>query len=137
MYKIMITYDTGDSFHQENGVKKYVEEVSWKNVDEAEKSLKDIEEHYQYYMMMHKEWNAGKEDKEKDLRKAKRSKWAYLDPYSLSYEKKNKIPSELSMTVENDDGERIPISCFWCGCFESLVGGDVISEENDKRSFRI
>lgn len=136
MFKIKITYDTGDSFHHEDGVEDFVKELTWKNSKTAEKALKDIEEHYYWYMIMHKEWNVGKEDKEKALKKAQKSKWAYFSPYASTYEKNNKIPSEFSLLVENDDGERVSISCFWCGYFEHLVGGDIVEEDGD-RSFRI
>ena len=123
MYRIKITYDTGDSFHQEHDVEGYLN-VKFSNPDKAKKALKDIESHYKFYMMLHKEWNADKKDKEKAKRIAEKSDW-----YSKEY-------SEHTILIENDDGNRVSENCFWCGYFESLVGADVESDPEHGLSFR-
>ena len=124
MYKIQITYDTGDSFHQENGLMENVEGIQWKSLTKAKKALKDIEKHYHFYMMLNKEWNAGQDDKDKVTKNAKRCKWYSGDEYPY-----------YSLLVENDKGERVPIRSFWCGYFEHLVGAEVKTAKDDSMSF--
>ena len=124
MYLIEVTYDTGDSFHQEHDVKHIVKELKWKSLTKAKKALKDIVNHYKFYMTMHKEWSAGKKEKDKAQRIAKSSKW-YDERYP-----------DFNIHVENDDGERINISSCWTGYFDSMVGADIITEEDDGMSFR-
>lgn len=125
MYVIAITYDTGDSFHQENGVVSTVEELSWTSLTKAKKALKDIEKHYYNYMILHKEWNAGKEEKDKALRSMEASKW-----YNKEY-------PEYYICLEDDKGDRVEVNCFWCGYFEHLVGADIEDDQTDGLSIRI
>ena len=132
----MITYDTGDSYHHESGVKSYLEGIEWKDSKKAEKALRDIEAHYHYYMILNKEWNVDQKDKDKAIAKAKRSKWSTYDTWVSKCKDAKIFPSTSALLVENDKGERVEVRVFWTGYFESLVGGDIV-EENDKRSFRI
>lgn len=125
MYRIDITYDTGDSFKKELGLVHTINEVSWKSISKAKKALKDIEKHYAYYMVMNKEYDAGKEDKEKAQRSAVRSKW-----YSKDY-------PEFNLYLEGDNGERVRVHVCWTGYFESLVGGDIVEEKDRQMSFRV
>ena len=61
-YQIVVTYDTGDTFHQEHDVEGTIERtwqngkksrgfMEWEDLDKAKKALKDIEEHYHCYMI--------------------------------------------------------------------------------------
>ena len=124
MYRIAITYDTGDSFHQENGVVDVISDISWATLTKAKKALKDIEHHYHYYMILHKEWNAGKEEKDKATKSSKASKW-YHEEYP-----------EFTIKLEDDKGKRVDVHCFWCGYFEHLVGADIEADEPKGMSFR-
>jgi membrane carboxypeptidase/penicillin-binding protein len=123
MHKITVTYDTGDSFHQEHDLKHDLE-LTWGNLDKAKQALKDIEEHYHFYMIMHKEWNVDKKDQEKAEKKAKKMKW-----YDKEY-------SDFNIWLENDNGERVQEHVCWTGYFESLVGADIVTNSSDT-SFRI
>ena len=133
MYGIEITYDTGDSFHQEHDV-KHMLGMTWKNMDKAKQALKDIEDHYKVYMICSKEWNAGKNDIQKARRKAMKSPWC-----SCICEEKssNRDYWQYSLLLENDEGERVDEHCAWVGYFESLVGADIVEPEDKEMSFRI
>lgn len=124
MYKIEITYDTGDSFHQENDVKHMIEEIKWESLEKAKQALKDIKEHYMFYMVMHKEWNVSEEQKQKAEDKAKKKSW---------YE--NEYP-DFHFYLENDNGKKIKVHSCWTGYFDSLVGADII-EDKEEFSFRM
>ena len=125
MYLIQVTYDTGDSFKREDGVEQYLN-LKWENLDKAKKALKELTEHYHLYMLMEKEYNAGKKEKKEAEKKIRKAKWSSLrqnEPVRHAF---------YSILLENDDGERVSEHCFWCGYFEHLVGLDIISEPNDK-----
>lgn len=128
MYKINIIYDTGDSFSRRDGLEQYLH-LTWSDENKAKQALRDIKSHYHYYMILHKEWNADQKDKDKAIKDAKNSKWAV-------YYKKEKIPSDYSILLENDNSERVTERTFWCGYFEHLVGADIVSEDEDS-SFRM
>ena len=125
MYRIEITYDTGDSFHQEHDCKHVINEIKWKSLDSAKAALKDIKNHYMFYMIMHKEWNVGQEEKDKASAKAKKQKW-----YDNEY-------PDFKFHLEDDDGKRVPVHSCWTGYFDSLVGADVVADPDDGISFRI
>ena len=122
MYRIETIY--GDSFHQEHDVSHLITEVSWKSLSQAKKALNDIKNHYHYYVILNKEWNADNDDKEKAKKSAKMSKW---------YD--NKYP-DFTIHLENDDGKRVPVQCCWTGYFESLVGAYIVPEKDEGMSFR-
>lgn len=123
MYKIKITYDTGDSFHQEHGLTEHLK-MKWSNLDKAKQALRDIEAHYKHYLIMHKEWNADQKDKDKSKKKAEKMPW-----YDREY-------PDFTIHLENDSGNREQEHCFWCGYFESLVGVDVESDPEEGLSLR-
>ena len=129
MYKIEVTYDTGDTFHQEHDVRSVVDELEWKSLTKAKKALKDIENHYKCYMMEKKEWNAGKEDKEKARKTAMRSKWCS----NTSNSGMERDYWHYSLMLEGDDGVRKNVYCNWVGYFESLVGAEVIDSDEDRK----
>ncbi len=75
-------------------------------------------------MILHKEYNAGKEDKEKAMRSNVHSKW-YNKEYPV-----------ISLFLEDDNGKRVQVMAFWCGYFEHLVGVDIETEVDGKMSYR-
>ena len=127
MYSIKIIYDTGDSFHKCEGVEEVIEEISWAKLEKAKQALRDIQAHYHLYMILHKEWNVDKKDKEKAIKFAQTQHWYASDEkYSHFY-----------ILLENDDGNRVKVyTATWCGFFESLVGADVVSTPEEGLSFR-
>jgi len=130
MYRIKITYDTGDSFHRKDDVVEYLK-LEFKNIDKAKQALKDIEEHYYCYMIRDKEWSAGDEDKERALNRAKKSPWYY------SPEKKAFAGSwHFAILLKNDEGLRVNEHVFWTGYFEHLVGADIECTQDEGLTFR-
>jgi len=133
MYRVEITYDTGDSFHQEHDVKHVIEEIEWASLEKAKQALKDIEEHYMLYMICHKEWNAGKKDKEDARAKAMNAPWCS----EVCGEKSaHRDYWNYSLLLEDDNGERKNVHCCWVGYFEHLVGADIIDSGEEGMSFR-
>lgn len=124
MYSIMITYDTGDSFHQVHG-EEHTLPMSWSSLEKAKQALQDIQAHYHFYMILHKEWNVDKKDKEKATKFAQSRPW-----HSGKY-------AEYNILLENDEGNRVSVGTgAWCGYFENLVGADIISSPEEGLSFR-
>ncbi len=123
MYSIKVIYDTGNSFHKEYGVEHDIK-LSWLSLEKAKQALRDIQAHYHFYMILNKEWNADKKDKEKALKFAQSRPWC------------TKEYPENFILLENEDGERIEINAVWCGYFESLVGADIVSTPEEGLSFR-
>lgn len=108
MYKIVIDYDTGDSFHTEEGLQQDIE-MRWSNLDRAKESLERIKAHYAYY-----KW------KEKDSRwmntpEVAKPEW-YLDN------------TYFSIPLVDDHGNQIPVGAFWCGYFERLNGAKITTD---------
>tara|TARA_R110000824_G_scaffold12226_7_gene53652 strand:- start:61771 stop:62181 length:411 start_codon:yes stop_codon:yes gene_type:complete len=132
-YSIEITYDTGDSFHQENGLTETISKVSWDDMDKAKKALKDIEDHYHQYMIINREWNAGKKEKDEAREIAMKAPWCYKpceeDTSESDY-------WTYGIMLEDDDGERKHVHCFWTGYFEHLVGADILENRDKEMSFR-
>lgn len=122
-YKIEITYDTGDSFHQEYGVKSTLP-ILWNDLSKAKQAIKDIEEHYHYVMIMEREVNAGKKERATTKAIAEKKPWF------------NKTYPTVSILLENDEGKRENHSSFWTGYFESLVSADILEVPEEGMSFK-
>ena len=125
MYKINITYDSGDSFNHYSGLEKTIEEASWENIDAAKVALRSIQEHYRWYMICNKEWNVSEKEKKSATQKARQKDW-YYEQYP-----------DVAMYLLDDKGEKFHVSTFWCGYFESLVGADIVSDGPSDMSFRL
>lgn len=125
MYSIEVTYDTGDSFHQEYDVKHMIGEVEWKSLKKAKQALKDLEAHYHWYMIIHKEWNVDNNDRKRATNKAKKCAW-----YSHEY-------PDFTILLANDDGIRVPIRSCWTGYFDSMTGADIIPDIDHGMSIKI
>jgi len=133
MYGIKIIYDTGDSFHHEYDV-EHMLNLKWKDIEKAKKALKDIEDHYSCYMICNKKWYAGENEMMNAREKAMKSPWC------SNVCKENSSHRDYwnySLMLENDDGERVNEHCDWVGYFESLVGADIVEDEDGEMSFRI
>lgn len=129
MYSVKIIYDTGDSFHRTDGVEEIIRDISWTKLEKAKQALRDIQAHYHLYMILYKEWNVDKADKEKAIKFAKSQPWYHTgerERYDYFY-----------VMLENDDGDRVKVyTASWCGFFESLVGADIVLAPEDGFSFR-
>ena len=130
-YIIKIIYDTGDSFHTEKDCEEFLK-LEWNDLDKAKQALKEIKDHYTYYLFMKREYDADEKQQKAMQKKCRNEPWIY-DKCSLS----NKYEYEFfNINLENDQGERVKEFVFWCGYFESLTGAEIISEDNDM-SFRL
>ena len=109
MYKIKYTYTTGDSFHtrQEEDVLPY----EWKDIKEAERSMKRIEEHFRFYK--ENSWCYGPNSK------IEFPDWWDCD-YTDTYSKLHLINLEVQ-------GKKIQFSPPWCGYFEHLDSIELVS----------
>jgi len=58
-YRILYNYDTGDSFHNEDGLEDYIE-LEFDQIEVAEANMKRIEEHYKLYEECENRWNQKK-----------------------------------------------------------------------------
>lgn len=121
-YTIEIYYKTGDSFHS----RTETETVGciWEDKEQAQLALSYIKDHYEHYQKVNG-WNP--KVKEKDMKKIVSKKpWVYKE---LEY---------WQHGLELPCGETTQrVSAFWCGYFETLYSGKIISTEDDKDSFTI
>jgi len=122
MFKVKITYDTGDSFHTEEGIETELEET-YTTLKRAEENLNRIKEHYEFYDTLD-DYNRGwyfndakkKAAMEKIIEDAKSKPW-YV-----------KNHPEYSLKLLLNNGRIWQISAFWCGHFERLVSAEIVVE---------
>jgi len=128
-YAVKIIYDTGDTFHNEYGLERTLD-IEWNNIEKAKQAIKDIENHYKNFMHLKYNYSVSKAEMKKIREKLPKYPW-YKKPDSCGY-------WELTIMLENDEGERVYESAFWTGYFESLVGAEIIEIPPDKtgHSFR-
>lgn len=153
MKTIMIDYTRGDSF----GSERVEDEVAaiWEDQLKAEKALNDINEHYSYYMAIHKrgvtpDERAAIEEsiKEKDwFYDAKQYYKDQLEFYTdfeiikegdNLYEKFKKLSEsddnsergngfwQRNMFLTLDNGMKLKIDVFWCDYFATLHNATII-----------
>jgi len=151
-YKIEISYQTGNSF----GIQDETEILGeWENLDIAKENLQAIKEHYKLY----KEEKSVKSYRQNNklnthevISKYKDNWWfvgklAYFEKWNkarcrVSKKDYDKNPDKYIieyeqyiscniMNLKADNGNFYQIGCFWCGYFETLYGGKIITEEND------
>ena len=126
MYKIQITYDSADSFNNYDGLVDNIG-LTWKRKDMAKKALKDIEAHYHDYMILNKEYNAGKKEQDAARKHAKRCDWYNTGSADYMY----------GIMLKNDDGERVFEDTFWIGYFEHLVDAEIVCPEEKGMRFSV
>jgi len=129
-YAVKIIYDTGDTFHNEYGLERTLD-IEWNNIEKAKQAIKDIENHYKNFMHLKYNYSVSKAEMKKIREKLPKYPW-YKKPDSCGY-------WELTIMLENDEGERVYESAFWTGYFESLVGAEIVENGPDLsgHSFRV
>lgn len=127
-YSIEITYDTGDTFHNEYGLTRTLD-IQWNNIEKAKQAIKDIENHYKNHIHLRCNYSVSKEEMKKIKEKLPKYPW-YKKPDSSGY-------WELYILLETDEGNRVVESAFWTGYFESLVGAEVKENKDPELSFKL
>lgn len=129
-YQIEISYRTGDSFGSED-VTRIIYDIEWKNLDIVRENLAYIQDHYNLYMLYHKDWNADKKQLKQALEESSKEPWFAGEGKKYNY-------WEHRINLKCDDGSFKIISTFWCGYFESLWDAEIIVKEDPemKISFR-
>jgi hypothetical protein len=126
MYKILLSYSTGDSFDTED-TSDYLE-LSWNDLDIAKQNLKRIGEHYRVYNLYDKMSNKYDlkylDKKDIDLFESRKSKdWFVAD--------KDSYTERYSLILKTDAGKDWKISAFWCGYFEHLQSAEIVLDKSD------
>lgn len=111
-YKILIKYQTGDSFSSEDTEDEISHE--WEKLETAKKNLKRIEDHY-LFIQKHKDGY-------------QRPECGTMPEGCFWDEEYKHIGLELLL----DDGPpKIEVYPFWCGCFERLYGAEIRPMDSD------
>lgn len=119
MYRIKLTYDTGDSFHNEYGLEETLG-VSWSTLELAEENLNRIKEHYEFVKADEiYRWDLTNKEIRKKKEEAKNQRW-YRNEYDYP---------EGSVILILDNGEEfVQSASFYCGYFESLTCAEIIQD---------
>ena len=116
-YKIKYNYNTGDSFHTEEGIESELD-LEWDNIDVAKANIKRIEEHYKQY----KRANTYSNKRDKDVYGENRQKDWFVTDYPL-----------YCLYLYTDDGKPWQVYAPWCGYFESLNFVEIIVNNDDMK----
>lgn len=163
IYKIKYIYDTGNSFETEHDVEGVLE-LTWNNLQVAEKNLERIEEHYKMYQEIEdSRWNKktnqeileAHQDNDwfvKKLRwvaykKRTPDNWFAIDETDVEKIKKNpeysvkqhidEIEAKNCLILYTDEGKKFQLWAPWCGHFETLHHVEIIEDRpTRKKSFR-
>ena len=155
MYKIIISYQTGDSFQSSD--EKEPLDLEWSKEEVALRNLKALEQHDKMVSEINKTYGLTIEGQHnilskysnepwfvgesKEFFRVKNGNWCCIDPSEL--EKISNIKGvELKemytdftchmIALETDNGNYMRHSAFWQGYFEEFYGADIVS---DKYSF--
>lgn len=118
MYHIKISYQTGDSFHNEDR-EEYIEH-EWENEEAVMASLQYINEHYQMV----------EEFRDIDGPRAfQRMKVKYgKNPWFYTLKDKSVASALFSIRLMKDDESMFVTSVFWTGYFDTLYGASIEGE---------
>lgn len=104
MFKIRITYNTGDSFHTETREEE-VEGV-WEDIHVVAENLERIKQHWQYYVQEETLYFGNKIKKP-------------------SFVEKDKEYGVITLYFKTDEGKEYKYLPFWIGYFEKLQKAEV------------
>lgn len=107
-YIIKINYNTGDSFHTEEGLEDEID-LNWTKIKIVEENLKRIKEHY--------EWILSQDSYSKKIDKPK---WLFRE---ISEHR-------TSINFMLDNGKEHLLSCCWLGYFNSLNFAEITIKGN-------
>lgn len=117
-YKIVVNYDTGDSFNQYPGYESELVE-EWDNLDIAKENLKRIEAHNAAYRKIHGWGNYGK------------SRW---ENYKHEEWYTNSSP-DWNLMLKKDDGNLYNEHTSWTGYFESMNYVEIRPDDSDMKVY--
>ena len=154
MKTIMIDYTRGDSF----GSERVEDEVAaiWEDQSKAEKALSDINEHYSYYLAIHKrgitpdervsiEESIKEKDWFYDAKQYYKDQLEFYTDFEIIkegddlYEKFKKLSEsddnsergngfwQRNMFLTLDNGMKLKIDVFWCDYFATLHNATIIN----------
>lgn len=118
MYKIKISYQTGNSFGSEDT--EVTLDYGWEDVNVVTQNLKRIKEHYELYKEMADEYHATFEEMKSKYGK---KDWFVEDS---RYTAELDFVASHSLYLYLDDGSKFQYGCSWCGYFESLYSGEIL-----------
>lgn len=152
MYKIKISYSTGNSFNSYT-TEDYLD-LTWNDLNIAKKNLINIKEHYDMYQLI--EGYSTRSNKKKYLSENSNKDW-FVNRNKLFCISQNRAIDERQKSLYNDDdweyridedfatnclklitddGNFMQMSVFWCGYFEQLHEAEiVISDDYMKITF--
>lgn len=109
MYKIKITYQTGDSFNSHT--EENLLELDFADYNVAKKNLDAIIEHYRMHQSL--------------------TPYHKVDVPAILNAHKNKdwfVPGdeEACIVLYTDNNKPFQLCCFWIGCFESLISVEIV-----------
>lgn len=136
MYTIVVTYTTGDSYHNHNQTNNIG--LCWENKTLAQKALQTIKQHYLFYRDFQElRWSRSNTHQQifKQVRKCEWFKKAVEDPTVIGI-RKNERDWYYFCVAEMDDGtyRNIPTS-MWCGHFETLHTAKISLLEEDENDY--
>lgn len=148
MYKIKVSYSTGNSFGSHD-TDDYLE-LSWKDLDIAKENLIYIKEHYDMYMALN--GYASRKSKGSQLELNKDKDWFVNVPklYCISQNRAidenqkerykddweyrvDEYYAESALKLKADNGNYMQMSAFWCGYFESLQEVEIVLDKSDMK----
>lgn len=124
MMTVMIDYIAGDSEKQW----KEKDEVAcvWMKREKVEKALEAINEHADFYRRLELAYNP---NEQLAIFEEVKSKSWYVEGKNGQGKP---FWNANALIVEKDDGEPHHIDAFWCGVFESLVRGKIVTSKQFK-----
>jgi len=124
-YKIQYSYNTGDSFTNEDNLEDEIE-LTWDNLEVAKANLQRINEHYQYYQKLDKSLS----DKElnKILEELSHKDWAVVE-INVPSKEIDIGTIKYQLILYTDEGKPYRFPPAWCGYFESLNYAEIITKD--------
>ncbi len=153
-YKIKISYQTGNSFSNED-ISSYLDGEF--DLDIAKINLKAIKEHYELYKKLDNFRYSNYKSKQ-DILKEYADKWWFVEKLNtvaikgntsfvitnnkveLHKKKGYTITKEYDeyyggncMNIQLNKDKSIQMGCFWCGYFERLYGAEIENVDSDTK----
>lgn len=146
MYKINISYSTGDSFGSHNTTDFL--DLTWKDLNIAKENLVYIKEHYEMYQSLNgysrKSINYFDLNKDKDWFVYMPKLFCKSQNRAIDENQKDRFPddweyrpdqyyAECCLKLKADNGNFMQMTAFWCGYFECLNEIEIVPDESDMK----